>query len=260
MTKKCPHCVHRSTPGPTPLHREDRDHAPIEWITYTQRLQLDTDLANLPELADHLDRNYAALLAAGSRNPDDPHQRYPISPHVLDLADRRGEFDDPIGEADLARRMGSRRLGLLPTLASWVDLAAGEMTDVDASHTHPVRGVDPATGARLAGRISVTSEAGWLRRHLDWIAGQQWVIELAGEIRDMVVDLEQLVGDGTTHHHAALTGPEVEQLIGIPWSTLRRWDRSGWITSCGVDAHGRKLYASRDVRSVARSSARITNL
>lgn len=210
------------------------------WLDLATRYQLERDLTDLPELTTQLERNYDALLARGDRNPDDPQERYPIRTNVLDLADRRWKQEaitDPAGEADLARRIGARRLGILPTLASWVSLTVGEMHDAEAWHTRPADPDQVVWVVTTAGEIhatkpgpTVASEAGWLRRHLDWIVEQQWVTELADEVRQIVTDLDSL---GISHegpdHHATGTLLELSDALDIPAGTLRRWAALGWL-------------------------------
>lgn len=234
--------------APTPLLRADRIPAATPWLTLAERAQLERDLADLPELADHLDRDYAALLGRGSRSHNDPRVRVPIDPAILDLADSRLKGDawaDPMGEADLARRIGSRRQGILPTLRSWVLLAEGEMLDDGARHT------DPAEAP------TVTTEAGWLAVHLDWIGGQQWVVELATDARGIVADAEALVGPvaNTPDKRACVTALDAVDLTGVPLSTLYRWRACGWLSDVGCNPEGRWLLVLHEVRSLMRRSA-----
>lgn len=228
------------------------------WLSLADRLQLERELTDLPELAEQLDRNYDALLAQGDRDPDDRSVRYVTRFEVLDLADHRfkwersatsteplttrdrgihGPTTDPAWWADLARRMGSRRQGILPTLASWVSLAAGEMHDAGAWHTTPadpdqivwVVTPDGDTHATKPGP-TVTTEAGWLRRHLDWIAGQQWVTELAGEVHDIVTGLDALgISLAGPDHRATGTVRELADDLDIPEQTIRDWIRKEWL-------------------------------
>lgn len=232
---------------PTPLHRADRDLAPVEWLTLAQRVQLDLDLADLPTLAETLERHADDLLAHGTRNLDAPG-RTPADLDVVDLADRRvkgGPILDPIGEADLGRRIGARRRGILPTLESWVSLAAGEMADVDAQMVDPadpdrivwVVDLDGIVRATRPG-VTVASEAGWLRMHLDWIAGQQWVTELAEEIRSIVADLDDLgVGWGRVDERTVLCDLDLAEMLDVSTSTIRKWRSRGRL-DWALDADG----------------------
>lgn len=232
---------------PTPLHRADRTPTAQPWITLAERAQLERDLADLPELHDLLQRHYSALLGLGSTNPDDRSQRVPIEPRVLDLADKRTKGDawlDPIGEADLARRIGERRQGILPTLAQWVRLADGEMLD-----TGYVDRLDPAESP------TVTTEAGWIAAHLDWIAGQQWVVEMATDVRDLAGDAGELVGSAAPHHAACLTALDAVDVTGVPLSTIYRWRACGWLSDVGCNGEGRRLFVLHEIRAMQRRSA-----
>lgn len=212
---------------------------PTTWLDLAARLQLQRDLADLPTLADILERNYTALLARGDRNPDDSSVRYVTRFDVLDLADRRWKRDaiatDPAAEADTARRLGARRQGILPTLASWVSLAVGEMHDAGEWHSPPadpdqvvwVVESDGTTHATKPGP-SVASEAGWLHRHLDWIVEQQWAPDLADELRRIMRDLNQLgISFEGPDHRATGTVRELAEQLSIPESTIKSWIRRG---------------------------------
>lgn len=247
---------------PTPWLRRDRTPAPAQgWLTTAQRVQLETDLANLPILAELLERHYEDLLAHGSRNPDDPWISYPPSFTALDLADQRLKAEithDPIGEADLARRIGARRRGVLPTVEAWVRIADNEMTDLDIEHRPPE---DPDRRVWVGHRVeapqaarpgvSVAGEASWLVRHLDWIVGQQWIIELAGELRQIVNDLEHLVGPARVivDHRSAGTIAELAEWTGVPTSTIYRWT-TGKLTRAGWDDRGCSLWFRREVEAI----------
>lgn len=250
--------------SPTPWLARDRAPQLVAWLTLADRLQLERDLADLPTLAATLERHYPDLLARGASNPDDHSVRYVIDPAVLDLADRRikDTLLDPAGEADLARRIGARRHGIAPTLAGWVSIAVDEMHRLDVWHLTPTDPdritwtVDPA-GTVDATRpgVTVASEAAWLAGHLDWIAGQQWVVELAREIRDLVADLERLVGPAhaTPDHGAVGTITELAASTCVPAATIYRWVSNGWLTP--INNTRPRLFVRRDVLSVRHSVA-----
>lgn len=252
-------------PAPTPWHRADRDLSPVAWLTDQQRWQIVDDLDDLPILADTLNRHYDALLAAGSRNPDDPWIRYPIAVGVLDLADRRLKGEpilDPIGEADLARRIGQRRHGILPTLVSWVSIAVGEMADLDLPHRPPAdpdrivwEATDTGTIRATRPGVTVASEAAWLLQHLDWIAGQQWVTELATDIRTITADLKALLGPAHPQPDDDSTGtiPQIAAQTGIPARTLWRWAARGWLTQAGATGpRSTPTYFRREAEDIRR--------
>jgi len=214
----------------------------IEWLDLAARLQLERDLADLPTLAELLDRNYFHLLAKGDRNPLDSAVRYVVKFDALDLADRRFKpaytAADPVIEADTARRMGARRQGILPTLASWVGIVVDDMHRHDAWHRIPTDPDQIVWAVDLEGIAhpskpgpSVASEAGWLGSHVDWIVGQPYVIELADELRRIVLDLAALGICFTGPDHSAIgTVNELAESTGIPAATIWQWARDGWLT------------------------------
>lgn len=265
------------TYDPTPGH--------IQWLDLATRLQLGRELADLPQLADLLEHHYDDLLAHGSRNPDDPWQRYPIDPTPLDLADRRtkwaingpepltlktrritGPGVDPAGEANLARHIGARRQGILPTLVSWVSLAAGEMHDTGQWHLPPtdpdriVWQVDPDGIAHpTKPGPTITTETQWLRHHLDWIVQQQWSTELATEIHTIVTDLTHLgiTLDGP-NHHTCLTADQIADIEPVSRRTIYRWWQQGLLTDAGkIDR--KRVFILHEVRALI-GADRYTNI
>lgn len=248
----------------------------VQWLDLATRLQLERDLVDLPTLAELLERNYDALLSRGDRNPDDPNEKYPIRPDVLDLADRRWKWAtngieprtlatrgivehaaDPAGEADLARRIGARRLGILPTLASWVSLTVGEMHDAEAWHTRPADPDQVVWVATTAGEIhatkpgpTVASEAGWLRRHLDWIVEQQWVTELADEVRQIVTDLDSLgISHDAPNPHACLTAEQIADQYPVSRATVYRWWNAGHLIDAGK-VNRKRVFVAHEIEAL----------
>ena len=227
------------TDQPTPLHRADRQNSAVAWLTFAATENLKRNLNDLPELVDQLRRHYPDLLGAGERNPDDPKVRYPAKLAVVDLADGRakGGTNDPAGEADLARRIGARRWGVLQTLASWVVLADGEMWDDDHQHHPP------------ADTPTVTTEAGWLVRHLEWISMQQWSTEMADDIAGMVRDLETIVGPAyarpLSDRDVLATATELADILRAPSGTIRSWIARGRLQQAHNHTSGRPLVTER---------------
>jgi len=209
----------------------------VQWLDLADQLQLDRDLADLPALAELLDQNYFHLLSKGDRNPDDSAVRYITKFEVLDLADVRHKFEpavsttptfgdkvDAAGEADLARRMGERRLGILPTLESWLRDYEATMLDLMVSHDDPI----------LDGTSTVTTAAGWLRRHLDWIVGQPGVEQLRDEVHDIVRALARLgITLEPANAQANLNAEQIADAYPVSRATVYRWWNEGRLTDVG---------------------------
>jgi len=240
--------------APTPWRRADRAPQMTNWLTEAERLQLERGLNDLPELADQLEANYGAFVMAGSSDEVDRRIRHPLDPEPADLADRRskGPMLDPIGEANLTRSIGERRAGVLPTLTSWVVLVESEMLDLSVQHADPL----PAAEA------TVTSQAGWLSRHLDWIGGQQYVRELFTDVADLVADLTRLVGPAYAkpNDRTVLCSLELAEVLEVEHSTVRGWKFKEWIDyACDpegrfiLDDRGRRTFYVTEARAVARS-------
>lgn len=217
------------------------------WLSLADRLQLERELADLPTLADILERNYDALLALGDRDPDDRSVRYVTRFDVLDLADRRHKREgdpDAAGLADLARRMGARRLGILPTLESWLASYEADMLDRGVEHTDPV----------LDGRSTVTTAAGWLSAHLDWIALQPGSEQLVAEVHDIVRGLDALgISLAGPDHSATGTVRELADDLDIPLGTLRRWIAEGKLTP--LNDNRPRIYVRREAINLRGSRA-----
>lgn len=217
------------------------------WLDPASRAQLDRDLSDLPELVDQLEANYGALLARGGRNPDDPWITYPASLKVIELADKRTKgapIADAADQSEIDRLAGSRRLGVLPSLEMWVRMVEADMLDLDIEHRPP----------RLDDTGTVTTAAGWIAAHLDWIAGRQEVQELAAEVRGMVIDLERVVGAAYAAPDPTTVGTvgQLAAWTGVSPATLHRWAGSGWLEEVGRDERGKRLYLRRDVEATRR--------
>lgn len=217
--------------------------------------QLRRDLNDLPELCDHMHANYWHLVARGSADTADPRHRTVIDPAPVDLHDRRPkEFaDDPIGETDLARRIGAQRAGILPVLAAWVELIA------DQAAGYGIRITDPAHPH------TITTAAGWLARHLDYIGTRTYAPLLADQIRHMTHELEQMVGPAyaAPDEDTVATGTTIADLLGVDPATIRQWVSRGLLhpaldpTTGQPQRHNRqRLYFVNEARAVHRSTRR----
>lgn len=162
----------------TPLDRSQRDPRPAHgWLSAHREQQLRDGLRELPELGalavtalpgEHLGGEGGARGVPGSRPP--------LNVAALDLFTVRTSaivVGDPVGEADLAYRIGSRKQAMRDSLESWCWLAHDEMLD---------DGQRPAS----VNQPSVSAACGWLLRHIVWILDQQWVDELAIDVALMV--------------------------------------------------------------------------
>ena len=175
----------------TPLDRSQRDPRPAQgWLSAHREQQLREELRQLPELGALA---VAALPGerlggeAGARSI--PGSRPPLNVAALDLITVRTSavvVGDPIGEADLAYRIGSRKQAMRDTLESWCWLAHDEMLDDNQQPTtvdHP----------------SVSEACAWLLRHIVWILDQQWVDELAIDVALMVRECRAILRERPTY-------------------------------------------------------------
>lgn len=240
------------------------------------RDQLDRDLADLPELAATLLRHYRDLVGRGERGDDDPAARYPARFAVLDLADRRPKAPcaghacpgcptcDAAGEADLAARIGARRVGILPGLIAWVSHFVGELDPsaivLEPSDPARVRWVtrpDQTVVAQTGWEPNVAREAHWLRVHLPAIAALPSALELARDVRGMVRELEEHVGPNggpRPDHEVLATETDLRWMLDVPRGTISWWTTTGRLPQAVnrqtgqrlVDRHGHRLYFVAD--------------
>lgn len=175
----------------TPSDRRRRDPKPAGgWLTDHREKQLREELRQLPELGalavaalpgEHLGGEGGARGIPGSRPP--------LNVAALDLTVVRTSavvVGDPIGEADLAYRIGCRKQAMRDTLESWCWLAHDEMLDDNQQPTtvdHP----------------SVSEACAWLLRHIVWILDQQWVDELAIDVALMVRECRAILRERPTY-------------------------------------------------------------
>jgi hypothetical protein len=193
----------------TPRHRSQRDPKPTNgWLNTHREKQLRDGLRELPELGalavttlpgEHLGGEGGARSIPGSRPP--------LNLAALDLMAVRTSavvVGDPIGEADLAYRIGSRKQAMRDTLESWCWLAHDEMLD---------DGQRPAS----VDQPSVSAACGWLLRHVVWILDQQWVDELALDVALMVRECRAILRERPTYRPRCpkCTGPVHE--VGTAW-------------------------------------------
>lgn len=175
----------------TPRDRNQRDPKPTSgWLNADREKQLRDGLRALPELGalavttlpgEHLGGEGGARGIPGSRPP--------LNLAALDLVAVRTSavvVGDPIGEADLAYRIGSRKQAMRDTLESWCWLAHDEMLD---------DGQQPPS----VDQPSVSAACSWLLRHIVWILDQQWVDELALDVALMVRECRAILRERPTY-------------------------------------------------------------
>ncbi len=253
---------------------------PQTWLPLADRLQLERELADLPALADILERNYDALLARGDRDPDDSAVRYVTRFDVLDLADRRVKWErsasrtepltladrgapgpnvDPAFWAEMGRQLGAQRMGILPTLVSWVGDFAGSIPTLRYPPTDPARvmwicwpngDVLPMTGWEP----TVERECRWLLAHLDDIVGCQQVEEFRHWVHGVITSLDALgVSLAGPDHSATGTVRELADDLDIPMGTLRRWIAEGKLTP--LNDNRPRIYVRREAINLRGSRA-----
>ena len=175
-------------------------------------------LNELPALYDQL---WLFLLPQAMPSSDGIHgasiasERAPLAVEVLDLLDVREKPSDiyPIDHEE-------RRLGILPTLSSWVRFVDEEMIKDERQFVPPYRfmacsrsckflsiadAVNPGEAVCSGKRLdhwtakTVGTECAWLGAHLDYIEGQPWAYRIADpevstSITKIVKDVRSIVG------------------------------------------------------------------
>lgn len=144
--------------------------------------------------------------------------RPPMDLAVIDLLDTREKPDAEVTrtDAEIDRLAGARRQGVLPTLASWVRLADGELWDFGIEHDAPSE------------TPTVASECAFLVHHIDWIAEQQWVDELADDVRRIRGELRSVTRDRDIEDlHLACTS--------CGWHDIQSMGNGTWFRCTGCD-------------------------
>ena len=150
-------------------------------------------------------------------------ERAPLVVEVLDLLDVRekpGTDPYPVDQCD-------RRLGILPTLSSWVRFVDEEMIKDERQFVPPYRfmacsrsckflsiadAVDPGEAVCSGKRLdhwttkTVATECAWLSAHIDFIQDQPWMYRMAdhempASITKIIHDVRSIVG---TEEHIKL--------------------------------------------------------
>lgn len=164
----------------------------MDWLSKAQRERLRRNLHEIPDLLALVETQHATLMprrpATGGRLT--PGSRPPTDLAVLDLLDNRPKLNgrraylEPGDGAAMDGFPEGRREGILRCLGDWVRLADEEMSDEGHEHVTPSE------------QPTITTEAGWLAQHLDWLCDQQWVEELEQDVRRIWRDLASVVGEG----------------------------------------------------------------
>ena len=164
----------------------------MDWLSKAQRERLRRNLHEIPDLIALVETQHATLMprrpATGGRST--PGSRPPTDLAVLDLLDNRPKLNGRrayLNPGDGAAMDGfpeGRREGILRCLGDWVRLADEEMSDEGHEHVTP------------SDQPTITTEAGWLAQHLDWLCDQQWVEELEQDVRRIWRDMASVVGEG----------------------------------------------------------------
>jgi hypothetical protein len=113
-----------------------------------------------------------------------PSHRSVVNLDVLDLTDGRlkGDADDMRTDYAVDSRAGARRQGVVLTLAAWARLVCSEMAEEDID-------------SDLADEPTISSECGYLLKHLDWIATHIWYDdEMHPDVKQMWTDVRRVCG------------------------------------------------------------------
>ena len=180
----------------TPRHRDQRNPKPTSgWLDTHREKQLRDGLRELPELGALAVAALPGERLGGSGARSVPGSKPPLNLAAAALSTLRDlpmPADWPVRDGGLVwvdhrghihaddEMPGS----LVSVLASWTRLAEAELLEahqvaVDWRHAAPTP---------LADQPTVASECAWLARHLVWIVQQQWVVELADDVRRLVRD------------------------------------------------------------------------
>ena len=156
----------------------------------------------------------AAPSSDGIRGASIASERAPLAVEVLDLLDVREK------DSDLYPGEGERRVGILPTLSSWVRFVDEEMIKGELQFVPPYRfmacsrsckflgiadSVSPGEAVCSGKRLdhwtakTVGTECAWLAAHMDFIEDQPWAHRIADpemptSITKIMHDVRSIVG------------------------------------------------------------------
>ena len=198
------------------------------WLSLADRLQLERELADLPTLADILERNYDApcspsatatlTTAASATSPASTSSTWPTGG-----TSARATRTPPGWPTSPAAWAPPPRHPAHPGVLARV-LFEAEMLDRGVEHT------DPSS----TGRSTVTTAAGWLHAHLDWIATAGGNPERASSSSPRCTT--SCAGSTPRHQPRRARPPatgtiaELSEALDIPAPTIYHWVRIGWLT------------------------------
>ena len=264
----------------------------MTWLNSSAVLKFHDDLAEIPTLYADLPAILTGIKGQSGGVHTPPGSKPPLAVHVVDLLDThlkdpsewaetdpRDRLDEDEKKAGIQRAVD--RWGIVPRIAIWVRVIDEEM-DEAGEHMLTLEDADwHDIGALCAAIKTATS----------WIITQQWVTELALDIRDMKGELRSTLGirpefipkcryclnkcepqdNGTWFRCPACgadftwqgevaaliavqdgTGPQVAAQLGISWERIRQWKARGLVTKVGKDARGRDLFSIDAVARVYR--------
>ena len=264
----------------------------MTWLNSSAVQKFHDDLAEIPTLYADLPAILTGIKGQSGGVHTPPGSKPPLAVHVVDLLDThlkdpsewaetdpRDRLDEDEKKAGIQRAVD--RWGIVPRIAIWVRVIDEEM-DEAGEHMLTLEDADwHDIGALCAAIKTATS----------WIITQQWVTELALDIRDMKGELRSTLGirpefipkcryclnkcepqdNGTWFRCPACgadftwqgevaaliavqdgTGPQVAAQLGISWERIRQWKARGLVTKVGKDARGRDLFSIDAVARVYR--------
>lgn len=246
--------------------------------------RLRSHLGEIPDLYEHLPSIYEA---SGSADTGDSGAGGSFGParstgspslinlEIVHLTDQRRRPWWPTHDPGTCTTIA--RFGVLPSLSWWAVLFHDEMTSTPGVRIPAP--VEPLTVRSTCGWLAevepfalTTSWPHWYARDINAIhtrllpatTGHQPFVprcdncgaRLAREVTDG--DFYRCPSCRRVYSQASRVdrehprpGEEIAAVLGIPWATLRTWDKRGVIRAKGRDSQRRKLYLMADVRRAA---------
>jgi predicted RNA-binding Zn-ribbon protein involved in translation (DUF1610 family) len=249
------------------------------WLDSKAVERFHADLDEIPLLFADLPPVLTGIKGEGSGVHQPPSSKPPLSMQIVSLLDTSLKDAAQWQETDPRGRDVLDRYGVIPRVGLWVRMTAEEMDDAGEQHT------------ALDDWQTLGTLCGALKMYTGWLITQQWVTELAADMKALRSELEQATGVRKEfkprcrwcHHllepqdgyswflcpacgadftyqaemRALLavqdtTGPQVASLLGISWERIRQWKTRGLVTPTGRDSQRRDLFSIDAVAQVYR--------
>lgn len=152
------------------------------WLDSKAVERFHADLDEIPLLFADLPPVLTGIKGEGAGAHKPPASKPPLSMQIVSLMDTSLKDADEWHETDPRGRDVLDRYGVIPRVGLWVRMAIEEMDEAGEEHTP------------LDDWQTLRSLCGALKMYTGWLITQQWVTELASDMKALRTELEQATG------------------------------------------------------------------